>query len=969
MKKAVTNRFSDEAISVREAAVSLVGSYVVSSPAVANTFHAAFMVGLNDAGLSVRKRTIKILEDILCSNPNYKGRAAACGEMLRLAADPKEDDGVRDLIHAVFMKLWLDKGDQSVPQLSVETPSPTVPKTPLSTTYVQCVEEQPLLNGNKTTAPATPSSGVGELLATPMTRETRSTERRTRRKRLQIRSEIAAEQMVEVVKAANTGEHLTALFRELLYSARDAGTSRKTTQRKKQKLIAQDHCSMLVDALLELLLSFEEHRSDVKNPGKQLVAIMRCIKVFTDVSVDSVVKHLDTLLPYMKADNGLDGQDEEVVVSSLSDILCKMANVLDQEDIERLSSSFLADSLVNVTYKLGRSAHTSAAHALCVLAHHKYSNPQSLFRQSLLKIANVFYKVLYKHKDATEFSSQKPRIKANVQRSMSVLGSICQHHEIALKEDDEMDEDKDIDGPAMRQITWENLTSLCKEMFMIYLDKDDNQTQCVALRAMCGVFIAHPRELLRMNQVGMISKVMSTESPPSLQIEALQCWREILLAEEARIDSGEAKAKMDSKKSITLSKRISGDQDGDATLFGGVLTSHAPRLFQMTQVKDKTLRFAALDLIGHLLRQGQVNPNETVPFLLALQGDIEEDRIRSLALKLLMIEGEKRPDMLRQRVCAGVKQAYLFQKSVYPEKEEVSALVKVNRHGSLHTECVFGRVFMECIRSIKKQRHGLFRNLLSLFDLQSRLDSFETTTSTKRRKQSKSSNQSNTTFLEDLPMLSFTSQVLAYLPYNAASDPLYIIHNISSSLALRGPDLLDRLANFLRPYGFSSGDDEMEDTNIEEDALEIAAKRNRPQHAKEVTRLLEPDFDVAQFSELCAESGALTLLLRLKTFLRKAYNLSEARCIAYSPEDKERVAERAVSKAASMKFNTRLAMVTVEPTEISELDGMIFQYAEFRRLMRIETSMETKFDEEEDDDSEGEEEGNNKKQRLDNDPL
>jgi cohesin loading factor subunit SCC2 len=429
-----------------------------------------------------------------------------------------------------------------------------------------------------------------------------------------------------------------------------------------------------------------------------------------------------------------------------------------------------------------------------------------------------------------------------------------------------------------------------------------------------------------------------------------------LQAEEARIESGEAKAKMDSKKNITLSKRISGDQDGDATLFGAVLTSHAPRLLEMTQMQDKTIRFAALDLIGHLLRQGQVNPNETVPFLLALQGDVEEDGIRSLALKLLMIEGEKRPDMLRQRVCAGVKQAYSFQKSVYPDMEEVSALVKVKKHGSTHTECVFGRVFKECIRSIKKQRQGLFRNLLSLFDLQSRKDSFEAATPTKVRRQSTTS-KNNNTFMEDLPMLSFTSQVLAYLPYSVASDPLYIIHNISSSLALRGPDLLDRLATFFRPYGLSSSD-EMDETNVEEDALEIAAKRNRPHHAKEVTRLLESDFDAAQFSELCAEAGALTLLLRLKVFLRKAYNLSEARCIAYNPDEKERIAERAISKVAAMRFDSNLPM-TVQSG--SDLDCMIFQYSEFRQLMRAETSMELKLDEE---DSEGEDEDNaNKRKR------
>jgi cohesin loading factor subunit SCC2 len=78
IKKAITHRFSDETISVREAAVSLIGWYVVHSPAVANAFHWAFIVGLNDTGVRVRKQTIKMLQDILCSNPSYKGRAAAC---------------------------------------------------------------------------------------------------------------------------------------------------------------------------------------------------------------------------------------------------------------------------------------------------------------------------------------------------------------------------------------------------------------------------------------------------------------------------------------------------------------------------------------------------------------------------------------------------------------------------------------------------------------------------------------------------------------------------------------------------------------------------------------------------------------------------------------------------------------------------------------------------------------------------
>ena len=75
------------------------------------------MLGLNDAGVSVRKQTIKILQDILCANPSYRGKAAACGDMLRVAANPKEDDSVWDLIH-LFLCMWLENKEEQVQQVT-----------------------------------------------------------------------------------------------------------------------------------------------------------------------------------------------------------------------------------------------------------------------------------------------------------------------------------------------------------------------------------------------------------------------------------------------------------------------------------------------------------------------------------------------------------------------------------------------------------------------------------------------------------------------------------------------------------------------------------------------------------------------------------------------------------------------------------------------------------------------------------
>ncbi len=56
VRKQVSRCFHDEAISVREAAVSLVGEYVLQTPNLATAFHATLLERILDRGVSVRKR-------------------------------------------------------------------------------------------------------------------------------------------------------------------------------------------------------------------------------------------------------------------------------------------------------------------------------------------------------------------------------------------------------------------------------------------------------------------------------------------------------------------------------------------------------------------------------------------------------------------------------------------------------------------------------------------------------------------------------------------------------------------------------------------------------------------------------------------------------------------------------------------------------------------------------------------------
>ena len=136
-----------------------------------------------------------------------------------------------------------------------------------------------------------------------------------------------------------------------------------------------------------------------------------------------------------------------------------------------------------------------------------------------------------------------------------------------------------------------------------------------------------------------------------------------------------------------------------------------------------------------------------------------------------------------------------------------------------------------------------------------------------------------------LPLLSFTAEMLAYLPYNAANDPLFIIYHIQSFAALNGAQHLDNMIAFLQDQGFSV---DANDENNEEDGIEIAAKAKRPSRSKQATLLSKRSFDILRFEALCETASSFILLLRLKAYLRKVYNLSETRCLVYSPEGVER---------------------------------------------------------------------------------
>lgn len=103
MQMGVCHSFLDHSTSVREAAVDLVGKFVLNQPSLIDKYYEMLSERILDTGVSVRKRVIKILKDICIEYPEYPRIPEICVKMIRRVND---EDGIRKLVMEVFQNMW-----------------------------------------------------------------------------------------------------------------------------------------------------------------------------------------------------------------------------------------------------------------------------------------------------------------------------------------------------------------------------------------------------------------------------------------------------------------------------------------------------------------------------------------------------------------------------------------------------------------------------------------------------------------------------------------------------------------------------------------------------------------------------------------------------------------------------------------------------------------------------------------------
>uniref|UniRef100_A0A3Q1ETJ2 Nipped-B protein n=1 Tax=Acanthochromis polyacanthus TaxID=80966 RepID=A0A3Q1ETJ2_9TELE len=103
MQRGVHGRLMDNSTSVREAAVELLGRFVLSRPELIEQYYDMLIERILDTGISVRKRVIKILRDICLEQPDFHKITEMCVKMIRRVND---EEGIKKLVNETFQKLW-----------------------------------------------------------------------------------------------------------------------------------------------------------------------------------------------------------------------------------------------------------------------------------------------------------------------------------------------------------------------------------------------------------------------------------------------------------------------------------------------------------------------------------------------------------------------------------------------------------------------------------------------------------------------------------------------------------------------------------------------------------------------------------------------------------------------------------------------------------------------------------------------
>ncbi|EEY66198.1 nipped-B-like protein [Phytophthora infestans T30-4] len=414
---------------------------------------------------------------------------------------------------------------------------------------------------------------------------------------------------------------------------------------------------------------------------------------------------------------------------------------------------------------------------------------------------------------------------------------------------------------------------------------------------------AHEKDVkVQSLSVSMINNILSVKRVPhtiatklevcTLHTECLVSMKELLLSEIIRAEIGEATRTTNQSK--TKVQQVQGDQEADASLIGNVMQAELVHILALSLQRVPQIRKEAIACIGALLTPGLVNPLQCIPNLVTLETDRVSD-VRDAAFSLLLAL-EKYRSQFHAPLLKGIQDSYLFQLRVYGD----ATALGIDENKKAY--CLFGRLYMNCVKSTKAQGTLFLRALVNQFtDQGTVLQPLKNKPFTSHSK----------TFTTSLKYLCYLAQILSTLPYEVEDEPLYIIYSINRYVSLRLGPVLDDLMEAFVEAGVPQNlleDDEADLSNVKIDEYR-----------------LRPVADSQALQTNGCIAFAMALMLRLKFMLKRNYQLDDEKCATYKPSSTD------ASEEAKERSSKKLLLPSVDdlcqPDEAIQVNWNLFLVA------------------------------------------
>ncbi|XP_070563594.1 nipped-B-like protein A [Ptychodera flava] len=371
MEKGVHGRFMDHSTSVREAAVELVGRFVLKKPELIPQYYDMLIERILDTGISVRKRVIKILRDICIEHPDFPKVPEMCVKMIRRVND---EEGIKKLVNETFQKMWF-----------------TPVRGSDSARLIQRVHH---ITDVVTACKDTGYEWFEQLLCNSL--------------------------MLPDGSKSDSGPH--------------EGTSRTEAAHRKLLRGEEDNynkpvfkaCEQIVDCLVENVLRLEEKAAELSAEGKptsshRLVSCMQTLYLFVKVRPELLVSHATTLQPYLSTKCSTQG--DYMLLFNVAKTLELVVPLMDHPSEVFLAT--LEEDLMKLIIKHGQLVLQSCVSCLASVVNNVTHN-YKLVKDCFQKFFGVLSKIkneLTQNPGSSTLATNKP----SLCRSLFTVGLFCRH--------------------------------------------------------------------------------------------------------------------------------------------------------------------------------------------------------------------------------------------------------------------------------------------------------------------------------------------------------------------------------------------------------------------------------------------------------------------------------------------------------------------------------------------------------------